>query len=131
MRSAFLSANMIGKPKTTIKPRRPGGQPGNRNAWKHGHRSAQAILRRQLCCAHLKIVAHIGLGLQMFFRTALPRPRPLRPDQFALLAIHDPDALGMLEAAGRARVPDERTSAQLKKNLLDYLRTIVGLPGKP
>ena len=69
--------------------RSAGGQPGNRNAWRHGRRSAAAVLKRRIARAELKAVALIGLAADMFAGSAL-RHRPLREDQIALLRLHRP-----------------------------------------
>ena len=66
-----------------------GGQPGNRNAWKHGKRSAEALIMRKLARAELKAMAFIGFAVGMFPKSAV-RHRPLRADQLALLRRHRP-----------------------------------------
>jgi hypothetical protein len=69
---------------------RQGGQPGNRNAWKHGRRSAAATLRRKRTYAVLKAATHLLSALGGFPRGQEPRCRPLRPDQLALLIDCEP-----------------------------------------
>ncbi len=66
-----------------------GAQPRNRNAWKHGKRSAEALLKRKLARAELKAMAFIGLAIGIFPKSAV-RNRPLRADQLALLRRHRP-----------------------------------------
>jgi len=66
----------------TIK-RRPGGQPGNQNALKHGQCTYRAISARKAATARVKAAAVILHGLG-----AIPgrcRRRLVRPDQVGLL----------------------------------------------
>lgn len=72
-------------------PRRRGGQPGNTNARRHGRRSRAAVLHRRLTRARLKVIALLGLELQLFAKGARQRPRPVRHDQIELLLDADPD----------------------------------------
>jgi hypothetical protein len=76
----------------TDKPRR-GAQPGNRLAWRHGRRSADAVLRRKAGAASRKAAAWVLVQLD-----ALPgyrsRPRPVRSDQLQHL---DHDGLVLLQ----------------------------------
>jgi hypothetical protein len=81
-------------------PRRRGGQPGNQNALRHGRRSRAAVIRRRLTYARLKVIALLGLKLQLFAKGDRQRPRPVRPDQVELLLKGDPD-LATLWLAGR------------------------------
>ena len=83
--------------------RKRGGQPGNKNAWRHGKRSATATLRRRLSVARLKGLAHVmhGHGLlppdddQFRFRV-----RPVRDDQMELLWMYDPELAAVLTQSG-------------------------------
>ena len=71
---------------TSNQPRRGPGPPlGNQNAFRHGRRSAQAVLSRKLGRAKLKGLAHMGLATGMFHKGCLPNPRPIRRDQIKLL----------------------------------------------
>jgi hypothetical protein len=83
--------------RTGVRP--PGGQPGNRNRWVHGRRSAAAIERRKTGAAGRKAAAWVLVQLD-----ALPgyrcRPRTMRADQVALLAVVDPAGLRIAEALG-------------------------------
>lgn len=87
------------KSEMTDQPRRRGAQPGNQNAYRHGRRSAQAILARKLGRARLKAAAKIGLAIGMFHPRHLPKPRPLRPDQLRLLRDQDPELAACLARA--------------------------------
>ena len=65
------------------KHKRPGGQPGNQNALRHGQRTRRAIAARKAATARVKAAAVILHGLG-----AIPgrcRRRLLRPDQVALI----------------------------------------------
>lgn len=78
-------------------PRRGPGPPlGNQNAFRHGRRSAQAVLSRKLGRARLKGLAHMGLATGMFHKGCLPNPRPIRSDQIALLQTYDQGLWGLL-----------------------------------
>jgi hypothetical protein len=84
--------------KMTDKPRRPRGAPlGNRNALKHGRRSAAAVRTRKLRCASLKAIAHVGIAVGLYGGFKV-RPRPLRADQLELLAEADPVLCLLLSA---------------------------------
>jgi hypothetical protein len=74
-----------------------GGLQGNRNALKHGRRSAAAILKRRVARAELKALAFIGLSAGIFSASGV-RHRPLREDQIALLRMYRPQALRLLSA---------------------------------
>jgi len=76
---------------------RRGAEMGNRRAWKHGRRSAAAQLRRRETQATLKLVRHLLAAAGMSSRC---RPRPVRPDQVALLATVDPGGLRAASALG-------------------------------
>jgi hypothetical protein len=80
----------------TIQSRRRGAQPGNKNAYRHGCRSAQAVLARKLSRARLKGAVHLGLASSLFSPSCLPKPRPMRPDQMRLLRAYDPELAAML-----------------------------------
>jgi hypothetical protein len=85
------------QPLTNNQPRRGPGPPlGNQNAFRHGRRSAQAVLSRKLGRARLKGLAHMGLATWMFLKGFLPNPRPIRSDQIALLQSHDPEIAAYL-----------------------------------
>ncbi len=65
------------------KHKRPGGQPGNQNALRHGQRTRRAIAVRKAATARVKAAAVILHGLG-----AIPgrcRRRLLRPDQVTLI----------------------------------------------
>lgn len=96
-------------------PRRPGGQPGNQNALKHGQRTARAILARKLAWARSKGLAHTMGGLGCFPPGSAPRHRPMRPDQLALLAQHDPELFAALTRYGRPRDVVAGLAALLKR----------------
>ena len=81
--------------------RRPGGQPGNRNALKHGRRTAEARRRQKLAHASLKALQHLLNSQGMVHRAeGRLRPRPLRPDQMALLIEEEPELAAMVRASG-------------------------------
>lgn len=84
--------------KRTNQSRRRGGQPGNRNAVKHGRRSARAILARKLSRARLKGAVHVGLACRLFNPSCLPKPRSMRADQLRLLQAYDPELAAILTA---------------------------------
>jgi hypothetical protein len=84
----------MGKRELTNNPRKRGAPFGNRNAWKHGERSAQAELERKLSFARGKALALIGAKLGMFERQH--RIRPLRSDQRSLIWRHDPELAELL-----------------------------------
>lgn len=81
---------------TDEQKRRRGAEVGNQRAWRHGRRSADAILRRKAGAAGRKAAAWVLVQLD-----ALPgyrsRPRPLRSDQFQYL---DEEGLGLLQRLG-------------------------------
>jgi hypothetical protein len=76
--------------------RGPGPPLGNQNAFRHGRRSAQAVLSRKLGRAKLKGLAHMGLATGMFHKGSLPNPRPIRSDQIALLQTYEQGLWGLL-----------------------------------
>ena len=79
--------------------RRPGGQPGNTNAWKHGRRSRNAELFRKLTCARLKLAAHILQAHAEVEGQHFPsHARPMRQDQLDLLKREDPEGWGLVLA---------------------------------
>lgn len=81
--------------------RKPGGQPGNRNALKHGRRTAEARRRRKLAHASLKALQHLLNAQAMVPRSeGRIRPRPIRSDQMALLDLAEPELAAMVRAAG-------------------------------
>ena len=87
--------------------RKPGGQPGNRNAVKHGRRTAEALRKRKLAHATLKAVQHLLVAEGMVPRSeGRIRPRPLRPDQMRLLIETEPELAAMVRAAG-VYLPDQ------------------------
>ena len=86
------------KREMTNESRARGAQPGNQNAYKHGRRSAQAILARKLSRARLKGAIHLGLACSLFNPSCQPRPRPMRPDQLRLLRAYDPELAALLTA---------------------------------
>ena len=69
--------------------RRQGGQPANRNAWRHGGRSGAAILKRRLARAELKAMAYLAVNLGLLPASSV-KFRTLRLDQLALLRSHRP-----------------------------------------
>jgi hypothetical protein len=79
----------------TDKPRR-GAQPGNRLAWRHGRRSADAVLRRKAGAASRKAAAAILVQLGQLGQYRC-RPRPIRVDQLQHL---DPVGLELLRRLG-------------------------------
>ena len=86
--------------------RKPGGQPGNRNALKHGRRTAEARRRQKLAHASLKALQHLLNSQGMVPRSeGRIRPRPLRQDQMALLIEAEPELAAMVRAS-RAYLPD-------------------------
>ena len=81
--------------------RKPGGQPGNRNAVKHGRRTAEAQRQRKLTHSRLKVLQHLLNSQGMVPRSeGRLRPRPLRQDQMALLMEAEPELAAMVRAAG-------------------------------
>jgi hypothetical protein len=81
--------------------RKPGGQPGNRNALKHGRRTAEAQRLHKLAHASLKALQHLLNTQGMVPRSeGRIRPRPIRPDQMALLIEAEPQLAAMVRAAG-------------------------------
>jgi len=81
--------------------RKPGGQPGNQNALKHGRRTAEARRRQKLAHASLKALQHLLNAQGMIPRSeGRIRPRPLRQDQMALLIEAEPELAAMVRAAG-------------------------------
>jgi hypothetical protein len=83
--------------------RRPGGQPGNTNAWKHGRRSRDAELSRKLTCARLKLAAHIlRAHAEAEGRPFQSHARPMRRDQLELLKREDPEGWSLVQARGLA-----------------------------
>jgi hypothetical protein len=83
--------------------RKRGGQPGNKNAWRHGKRSGAATVSRKFSTARIKALAHV-----MHRHGLLPpdddqfrfRVRPARDDQIALLWRLDPDLASVLTHSG-------------------------------
>lgn len=81
--------------------RRPGGQPGNRNALKHGRRTAEARRRQKLAHASLKALHHLLNSQGMVPRSeGRIRPRPIRSDQMDLLIEAEPELAAMVRAVG-------------------------------
>jgi hypothetical protein len=76
-----------------------GGQPGNRNAFKHGRRAAAAVLRSRLARAELKALAFVGLAAGILSRASV-RNRSLRHDQLDLLRGYRPELLQELMGEG-------------------------------
>lgn len=78
--------------------RRPGGQPGNSNAWRHGRFSRARLEGRKLSLAQMKVLARAAhlLGLV----AGRCRVRPLRMDQIHILAALRPKDLSLAEAVG-------------------------------
>lgn len=75
----------------TNEPRKRGGQPGNRNAFKHGLRTREAERNRKLGHATIKVLQHLLIAQGMIPRAeGRLRPRPIRQDQMALLREADP-----------------------------------------
>lgn len=81
--------------------RKPGGQAGNKNAVKHGQRTADAQRKRKLAHASLKALQHLLNAQGMVPRSeGRIRPRPIRHDQMALLMEAEPQLAAMVRAAG-------------------------------
>ena len=81
--------------------RKPGGQPGNRNAVKHGRRTAEAQRKRKLAHASLKVLQHLLNAQGMVPRSeGRIRPRPIRADQMHLLLEAEPQLAALVRAAG-------------------------------
>lgn len=80
-----------GRIEDIVKQRRRGGQPGNRNAWKHGTRSGVAIVRLKLTVARLKALAHIARRHGILVGNERFRVRAVRRDQIGLLREYDPE----------------------------------------
>jgi hypothetical protein len=76
--------------------RASGGQPGNRNRWIHGRRSAGATARRKSGAAGRKAAGLILARLDLL-NGYRHRPRPLREDQRQHLGT---EALTMLQRLG-------------------------------
>ena len=92
--------------------RKPGGQPGNRNALKHGRRTAEARRRQKLAHASLKALQHLLNAAGMVSRAeGRIRPRPIRSDQMALLIEAEPLLAAMARTAG-IYLPDIRLGRQ-------------------
>lgn len=85
-----------GKPATARRHR--GGQPGNRNAFRHGNWSAAAIVARKLSVARIKALAKVAQAHGLLTTTDRFRISALRPDQWALLRGHDPELAAVLLA---------------------------------
>lgn len=80
------------------KQRRPGGQPKNSNAVRHGRFKRSRLDGRKLAVAQVKALAHLAHALGL-----LPgrcRARKLRPDQFALLLAQRPEIVRLIEVVG-------------------------------
>ena len=84
----------------SLSHRRPGGQPGNRNALKHGNRAAKAIAGRKLRCARTKSLLLLGVASGVWTWRNRVRPRALRVSQLALLHEHEPEIAAYLSALG-------------------------------
>lgn len=81
--------------------RKPGGQPGNKNAVKHGRRTAEAQRKRRLAHAGLKALQHLMNAQGMVSGSeGRIRPRPIRPDQMNLLLEAEPELAALVQAAG-------------------------------
>ena len=81
--------------------RKPGGQPGNRNAVEHGRRTAEAQRKRKLAHAGLKVLQHLLNSQGMVPRSeGRMRPRPIRADQMNLLLEAEPQLAALVRAAG-------------------------------
>ena len=81
--------------------RKPGGQPGNKNAWKHGRRTAEAQRQRKLTHSRLKVLQHLLNSQGMVPRSeGRIRPRPIRADQMNLLLEAEPQLAALVRAAG-------------------------------
>ena len=78
-------------------PPRRGPPLGNRNALKHGRRTAEAIKNRKLRVARMKACAIAGGAIGMFVGKI--RRRPIRHDQLELLQMHEPLLARFLAAA--------------------------------
>ena len=89
--------------------RKPGGQPGNKNALKHGRRTAEARRRQKLAHASLKALQHLLNSQGMVPRSeGRIRPRPIRSDQMDLLIEVEPELAAMVRAVG-GYLPDLST----------------------
>ena len=93
--------------------RKPGAQPGNKNALKHGQRTAKARRRQKLAHASLKALQHLLNSQGMVPRSeGRIRPRPIRTDQMALLIEAEPELAAMVRAVG-AYLPDLSTGRHM------------------
>jgi hypothetical protein len=79
--------------------RRPGGQPGNRNRWIHGRRSAGATARRKSGAASRKAAGLILARLNLL-GDYQHRPRPIREDQRRHLGVEAVELLVRLGVLG-------------------------------
>lgn len=80
------------------KRRRPGAQPCNQNATKHGNYRRARLEGRKLALAEGKVMARAAHELGMVAGRC--RVRPLRLDQIAILAARRPETLRLAEAVG-------------------------------
>lgn len=78
--------------------RKRGGQPGNRNAWKHGRWSRAAIRSGKLSTARVKALAHAAHSLGMLTDAQRHRVTPLRLDQIGLIHSADPELATVLSS---------------------------------
>jgi hypothetical protein len=83
--------------------RKRGGQPGNKNAWRHGNRSGAATVSRKFSTARIKALAHVARqhGLLPADDRFRFRVRPVRRDQTELLWRLDPELDAVLVEGGR------------------------------
>lgn len=76
--------------------RRRGAQPGNRNALRHGRRSAAAIVTGKLSTARVKALAHAAKALGMLCEVRRHRVALLRADQIEMLRRFDGELLDLV-----------------------------------
>lgn len=73
----------------TTQKRQRGGQPSNRNAWRHGNRSTAVLIQAKVSVARIKALAHVAHSSGLLIDDQRFRVRPLRDDQMALLWLYD------------------------------------------
>jgi hypothetical protein len=114
-----LAARAPGSPDGSVAQldgRGPDGRflPGNACSRRHGRRSMTARLRQRETTAAMKLARHLLVAA-----SAMPgrcRPRRLRPDQMALLAVVDPAGLRIATALGVALPSPDRLSRLVRNH---------------
>src|SRR5882672_2751678 len=79
-----------------------GGQPGNRNALRHGERSAAAILAGKLSVARVKALSYAVVALDMLRKKHRNRISPPRPDQIEMLRCRAPEKERAMSASSKS-----------------------------